>query len=161
MKIFWTESKLWCSGAIFLCLARRMEAFAPFILLCLEDMDFAKLVMPLQLIQALLVMSGDVEINPGPGKRGRSESTSAVGFTAVEQHLIMFLMCCLWVSPCSTPTLINDHKLFEDLTVYVCVVGAHSNCSTLKQKCSPLISHACLIKLCEHDIYFLWHKHMY
>ena len=49
----------------------------PFIFVCLVDMDFAKLAMPLQLIQALLVMSGDVELNPGPGKRGRSKSALA------------------------------------------------------------------------------------
>ena len=53
----------------------------PFILVWLVNMDFAKLVMPLQLIEALLVTSGDVELNPGPGKRGQYESV-LLGFAA-------------------------------------------------------------------------------
>ena len=53
----------------------KMKDYAAFFLVCMVDMDSANLMMPLLLIRALLVMSGDVEINPGPGKRGQYKST--------------------------------------------------------------------------------------
>ena len=60
-----------------------MERFPHSISVCIVDMDFVKLVMSLLLILALLVMSGDVEVNPGPGKRGQCENYSN---TNVYQH---------------------------------------------------------------------------
>ena len=48
-------------------------------------MDSAKLVMPLLLIRTLLVLSGDVEVNPGPGKKG--DFQSAPEFIAVVEEV--------------------------------------------------------------------------
>ena len=52
----------------------KWKEFPPFLHARVVNMDSAKSVMSLLLIRALLIISGDVEVNPGPGKRGQSDT---------------------------------------------------------------------------------------